>query len=128
MRSIIILLIGLVLFPVYAFSGGGPESESVVLTSSGLEELVNNSSEDYILIDVRTAEEYASGHIPTAINIPYDVIADNLPTENKDAKIIVYCRSGRRSGIADGTLESLGYTNVIDFGGVSNWESELATD
>ena len=128
MRSIIILLIGLVLFPVYAFSGGGPEGESVVLTSSGLEELVNNSSEDYILIDVRTAEEYASGHIPTAINIPYDVIADNLPTENKDAKIIVYCRSGRRSGIADGTLESLGYTNVIDFGGVSNWESELATD
>jgi len=128
MRSIIILLIGLVLFPVYAFSGGGPESESVVLTSSGLEELVNNFSEDYILIDVRTAEEYASGHIPTAINIPYDVIADNLPTENKDAKIIVYCRSGRRSGIADGTLESLGYTNVIDFGGVSNWEGELATD
>ena len=130
MRSIYILLVLLVMFPVFGFSGGETETEneSGVLTSLMLEEIINGSLEDYILIDVRTKEEYAGGYIPTAINIPYDVIADNLPTDNKDAKIIVYCRSGRRSSIADNTLTDLGYTNVVDFGGVSNWEGELAGD
>ena len=125
MRNILIIFIILALFPVCVFSSGDPESDLDVLTSFELEELINNSSEEYILIDVRTAEEYADGYIPTALNIPYDVIGDNLPTDNKDAKIIVYCRSGRRSGIAKETLDSLGYSNVINFGGVSDWEGEL---
>ena len=51
-------------------------------------------------MDVRTAEEYNSGAIPSAINIPYDVIADNLPTEDRSARIILYCRSGSRSSLA----------------------------
>ena len=125
MRNIYILLVLLVMFPIFGFSGGEAEDESGVLTSSELEEIIKGSLEDYILIDVRTVDEYAGGHIPTAINIPYDVIGDNLPTDNKDAKIIVYCRSGRRSGIAKETLDSLGYSNVINFGGVSDWEGEL---
>ena len=125
MRNIYILLVLLVIFPILGFSSGEAEDESGVLTSSELEEIIKGSLEDYILIDVRTVDEYAGGHIPTAINIPYDVIGDNLPTDNKDAKIIVYCRSGRRSGIAKETLDSLGYSNVINFGGVSDWEGEL---
>ena len=90
-----------------------------------LQGLVEEQDKDYLLIDVRTAEEYASGHIPTSVNIPYDVIADMIPVTDKEALIIVYCRSGNRSGQAARTLRSLGYTNVQDFGAVSRWPAQL---
>ena len=90
-----------------------------------LVKLVESQNTSYILIDVRTKEEYDSGYIPTAINIPYDVIAQNLPTEDRNAKIIVYCRSGHRAGIAKETLESLGFTNVTNFGAASDWPKDL---
>ncbi len=95
------------------------------MEAKGLKSLIDNKLEDYILVDVRTDEEYGAGHIPTAINIPFDVIAQNLPTENKDNLIIVYCRSGNRSGVANNTLTTLGYTNILDFGAVSKWTYEL---
>ena len=82
------------------------------------------------ILDVRTKEEYDSGHIAKAVLIPYDDIeksAQSLPAD-KDALILVYCRSGRRSAIAGGTLASLGYTRVYDFGGVIDWEYGLVTD
>lgn len=70
-------------------------------------------------IDVRTAEEYSAGHIEGAALIPYEVIADNISkiTTDKNADIRVYCRSGRRSGVAKDTLTAMGYTNVINEGG-----------
>lgn len=70
-------------------------------------------------IDVRTAEEYSAGHIEGAALIPYEVIADNISkiTTDKNADIRVYCRSGRRSGVAKDTLNAMGYTNVINEGG-----------
>ena len=77
------------------------------------------------LVDVRTEAEYRAGAIPSALNIPFDVIADNLPTEDRSDRIIVYCRSGNRSGVAADTLEGLGFTNVLDFGAVGNWRGEL---
>ena len=83
--------------------------------------LIETQDESYILIDVRTEREYAGGYIPTAGNIPFDIIADNLPTENREDLIILYCRSGRRSSIAAETLKDLGFSNVFDFGGVTNW-------
>ncbi len=96
------------------------------LSSQELEKLLNREEEAPILIDVRTAAEYAAGAIPGALNIPYDVLADNLPTTDRDALIVVYCRSGRRSGIARKTLDSLGFKkNVLDFGGIDRWEGEL---
>lgn len=79
----------------------------------------------YLLIDVRTPEEYVAGHIPTAINVPVDQIAKRPPTGEKDVLIIVYCRSGSRSAMARKTLRDLGYTNVVDFGAVSRWEGDL---
>jgi phage shock protein E len=84
--------------------------------------LLSNDTEPYFLIDVRTKDEYTSGHIPTAVNIPYDVIADNLPTKDTAALIIVYCQSGARSAKAAVTLQKLGYTRVVEFGSIKRWK------
>jgi len=87
--------------------------------------LIETQSEPYILVDVRTPEEFASGHIPSAVNIPYDAIGAKPPTADKNALIIVYCRSGRRSSSARDTLVSLGYINVVDFGAVGRYPGTL---
>jgi phage shock protein E len=76
-------------------------------------------------VDVRTPGEYNSGAIPGAINIPYTELADSLPTEDRSARIVVYCRSGNRSAVAKGILADLGFTEVNDFGGVYRWKGEL---
>jgi len=71
-----------------------------------------------ILIDVRTAEEYEAGHLRGAINIPHTEIRARIGdhVRSKEDKITVYCRSGRRSGIAKKTLESMGYRHVANAG------------
>jgi len=76
-------------------------------------------ADDAHWIDVRTAEEYAAGHVRQAVNIPYEEISGRVAevTTDKDALIYVYCRSGRRSGIAKATLDKAGYTHVINVGG-----------
>ena len=101
-------------------AGAGTEP----LSSERLAGIIAANDPNTYLVDVRTEEEYNSGAIPSAINIPFDVIAGNLPTEDRTARIIVYCRSGNRSGIASDTLEDLGFTNVLDFGGVNNWKGK----
>ncbi|MFQ5675120.1 MAG: rhodanese-like domain-containing protein, partial [bacterium] len=70
-------------------------------------------------IDVRTPEEYATGHLQGALNIPHDAIGDRIPdvAPDKHQAIRLYCRSGRRAGIAKATLEELGYANVFNEGG-----------
>jgi phage shock protein E len=72
-----------------------------------------------VLIDVRTKDEFKSGHLKKAINIPYTEIEDQIKSITKDTNknIVVYCRSGRRSGIAQKTLLKMGYENVINGGG-----------
>ncbi len=92
-----------------------------------LAKLVAEKTEPYILVDVRTPDEYTAGHIPTAVNIPVSTIAKQLPTEDRGALIIVYCASGRRSSTAKATLDELGFTRVVNFGSVSRWEGDLAT-
>ena len=80
------------------------------------------------VIDVRTPEEFASGHIEGAINIPYDTITPNLPALariGKDENIVLYCRSGRRSGIAMQTLASQGYRNLRNGGGLDALASRI---
>lgn len=75
------------------------------------------------VIDVRTKEEYASGHVPGSILIPFDEIkakASQLP-QDKNTEIVVYCRSGRRSAIAADTLIALGYNRIYDMGAISSW-------
>ncbi len=90
-----------------------------------LKRLIERQNREYYLVDVRTESEYNGGFIPTAVNIPYDVLTDKLPTEDRDALIIVYCKSGRRSGTAETMLTELGFTNVFDFGGIYRWPGEL---
>ncbi len=129
MNLLIIVIIVLVLMSVSAVvfaTGHGEQPKTDTYADfEGLKSLLEDSSQDYFLVDVRTDQEYEAGHIPTAANIPFDVIASNLPSEDKDALIIVYCRSGNRSGKANKTLSDLGYTNIYDFGAYSKWKNEF---
>ena len=92
--------------------------------------LLMEQQEDYVILDVRTESEYTAGHIPGAILIPNETIGTtNLPQlPNKEQLILVYCRSGNRSKQAAGKLAKLGYTNVIEFGGINSWPGEIVTD
>ena len=105
-------------------TGSETKALSELKTYNGLAAALTNA-EEIVVYDVRTAEEYAAGHIPGAVNIPHDVIGDRIPVKDKDAVVVVYCRSGNRSGQARRTLERLGYTNIADFGGVGKWRGDL---
>ena len=84
---------------------------------------------DYIILDVRTREEYESAHIPGAICVPNETIGEEDIPElpKKDQLILVYCRSGNRSKQAAGKLAKLGYTNVLEFGGISTWTGQTVS-
>lgn len=88
---------------------------------------IMDSEEGYIILDVRTQEEYDQGHIPGAIVIPHEEIAEKAVDvlTDKDQLILVYCRSGRRSKIAAEALAELGYTNIKEFGGIIDWPYEV---
>ena len=85
---------------------------------------------DYIILDVRTPEEFAEKHIPGAINVPNETIKSKkipeLPRE--DQLILVYCRSGNRSKQASDKLAKMGYTNVYEFGGINDWTGETVSE
>ena len=76
-----------------------------------------------IILDVRTPQEYKDGHIDKAINVPNEDINTTPPKElpDKNAEILVYCRSGHRSKQASDKLVKMGYTNIYDFGGINTW-------
>lgn len=76
----------------------------------------------YQLIDVRTAEEFASGHIAGAVNIPVQELGGRLGEVSKDQPVVLYCRSGNRSGQAATLLERAGYTGIYDLGGLTAWQ------
>ncbi len=79
---------------------------------------------DHILIDVRTPEEFANGHIKGAVNIPLDQISNRISQIPQDKPIVLYCRSGNRSSQAARILESAGLTNIYDLGGLIAWTAE----
>ena len=86
-----------------------------------------DSEGGYIILDVRTQEEYDQGHIPGAVLIPDTEIeakAEEVLTD-KDQLLLVYCRSGRRSKLASEALLELGYTNIWEFGGIIDWPYEV---
>ena len=109
---------------MFIFGFGGGKSSLV-----SYEELQAKlyKKENFVLLDVRTPEEFAEGHIRGAVLLPYDQVEQKAASllHDKDKLIIVYCRSGRRSAIAADTLRALGYKNVKDFGGISRWQGEL---
>ena len=81
---------------------------------------------DYVILDVRTPEEFAQKHIPGAVNVPNEEIGDDEIAElpDKEQLILVYCRSGNRSKQASEKLAAMGYTNVYEFGGINDWTGE----
>lgn len=96
------------------------------ITAQEAKELMDRE-EGYVILDVRTEEEYAQGHIPGAILIPdYEIEtkAEEILTD-KDQMILVYCRSGQRSKNAAQTLLELGYTDIREFGGIIDWPYEI---
>ena len=85
---------------------------------------------DYIILDVRRPDEFAAGHIPNAINVPNETIGTSEIPElpNKKQLVLVYCRSGRRSKEAAEKLVELGYTNIVEFGGILDWKGEIVSE
>ena len=111
--------------------GSTPQSETSYRQISMTDAISMMEQEtDYIILDVRTQEEFASGHIPGAINIPNESIgtAEVPELPNKDQLILVYCRSGNRSKQASAKLAVLNYTNVVEFGGINSWPGEIVTE
>ena len=96
------------------------------ITMSEAVEMMESES-DYIILDVRRPDEFATGHIPNAINIPNESIGTDEISElpDQDQLILVYCRSGNRSKQASQKLVKLGYSNVVEFGGINDWKGEI---
>lgn len=105
---------------------GAVNSTNNTYRQIGMDEAVAMMAEEsgYIILDVRTPEEFAEKHIPNAINVPNETIgADEISAlPDKDQLIMVYCRSGRRSKEAAEKLVKLGYTNIVEFGGIIDWK------
>ena len=110
-------------------SCGAPGSSSSGYRQISMDEAVKmmRDEKDYIILDVRRPDEFAEGHIPGAINVPNEEIGttDIAELPNKSQLILVYCRSGRRSKEASEKLVKLGYTNIVEFGGIQDYEGEI---
>lgn len=111
-------------------TGGNMQNSTYekISMSEGLERM--KSDENYILLDVRRADEFEAGHIPGAVNLPNEEIGtEEIPSlPNKMQTIYIYCRSGNRSKQAADKLLALGYTNLIEFGGIIDYTGELEYD
>ena len=109
-----------------------PAGQEVSYRQINMDEAITMMEEEssYIILDVRTPEEFAERHIPGAINIPNETIStEEIPElPDKDQLILVYCRSGNRSKQASEKLAALGYTNIVEFGGINDWPGETETN
>ena len=123
---IIMLLISLSLFGLTACGGENEKTPTYEQITAEQAKTIMDTEKDYVIIDARTEEEFAEGHIENAILIPEYEIKDRAEKElpDKEQLILVYCRSGRRSKIASEELVKLSYTNVKEFGGIIDWPYE----
>ena len=107
-------------------------AEEATYRQINMDEAITMMEEEsgYIILDVRTPEEFAEKHIPGALNIPNETIGtEEIPElPDKDQLILVYCRSGNRSKQASEKLVALGYTNVVEFGGILDWKGETVSE
>ena len=126
MKRIIPILMALLLL-----SGCATQSTEKTYRQITMEEAVTMMEEEtgYTILDVRTAQEYSEKHIPGAINIANESIGtEDIPElPDKDQLILVYCRSGNRSKQASEKLVKLGYTNIVEFGGINDWTGETVS-
>ena len=107
---------------------GKPSGAEAAYRQVSMQEAINmmNTQAGYIILDVRTQEEYETAHIPGAVCVPNESIGTTPPAQLQDKSqlILVYCRSGRRSKLAAEDLVKLGYTNIKEFGGIIDWPYE----
>ncbi len=128
----IIIAVSVVLMLIFLLVGcndGNNKNVYEQITTAQAKALMD-SEDGYIILDVRTPEEFAAGHIAGAILIPdYEIgeKAESILTD-KEQLILVYCRSGRRSKNAANELATLGYTNIKEFGGINDWKYGTVTE
>ena len=122
----------LILLSAFLLAGCAAKTKENTYRQISMEEAVTMMEQQsgYIILDVRRMDEFAERHIPGAINIPNEQIGeDPIPQlPDKDQLILVYCRSGNRSKQASEKLVALGYTNVVEFGGIIDWPGEVVTE
>ena len=119
------------LLSVLLLAGCAEQSKESTYRQINAEEAAAMMEEEsgYLILDVRTAQEYSEKHIPGAINIPNETIGDQDIPElpDKEQLILVYCRSGNRSKQASEKLVKQGYTNIVEFGGINDWTGETVS-
>ncbi len=129
MKKLIPILLSALMFTGCA---GTSNNHTNIYRSITMDEAVTMMAQEagYIILDVRRPDEFAAGHIPNAINVPNESIgtSDIPELPDKDQLIMVYCRSGRRSKEASEKLVKLGYTNIVEFGGILDWKGEIVTE
>ena len=126
MKKLVFLLLAVMLLTACGQDKENGQGAVYVNITAEEAKQIMDSEEGYIILDVRTQEEYDQGHIPGAIVLSHEEIkekAEDVLTD-KDQLILVYCRSGRRSKIAAEALAELGYTNIKEFGGIIDWPYE----
>ena len=121
----------LLLLPLLLTACGEKETASAEYRQISVSEAADmmQAETDYILLDVRTRTEFEEKHIPGAICVPNETIGSEPPEElpDKDQLILIYCRSGNRSKQAARKLADLGYTNIVEFGGINDWTGETVS-
>ena len=129
MRKLLPILLSALMFTGCA---GTSNNQTNTYRQITMDEAVDMMAQEtgYIILDVRRPDEFAAGHIPNAINVPNETIgtAEIPELPDKDQLIMMYCRSGRRSKEAAEKLVKLGYTNIVEFGGILDWKGEIVTD
>jgi len=127
----IFIILGMLLICVFLLAGCGEADEPAAFQSISARDAYTmmNEMTDFVILDVRTEQEFREIRIDGAILIPYSEIRGLVEDQltDKSAVILVYCQSGRRSAIAAQTLANMGYRNVYDFGGIVNWAFETVS-
>lgn len=126
MKKLLILALSLFLAGCMVTKTSKTSGSYKTISSKEAQQMIEENK-DALILDVRTAAEYESGHIPNAVNLSNEDIqagkVDSL--KDKSQLIMVYCRSGNRSRQAAQKLAELGYTNVVDFGGIQSWQGDI---
>ena len=129
MKKLIPILLSALMFTGCA---GTSNNQTNTYRQISMDEAVTMMAQEtgYIILDVRRPDEFAAGHIPNAINVPNESIgtSDIPELPDKNQLIMVYCRSGRRSKEASEKLVKLGYTNIVEFGGILDWKGAIVTE
>jgi len=127
MKKLVFLLLAVMMLTACGEDNENDQGALYVNITAEEAKEIMDSEEGYIILDVRTQKEYDQGHIPGATQISHEEIAEKAEKmlTDKDQLILVYCRSGRRSKIAAEAMVELGYTNIKEFGGISDWPYEV---